>query len=68
MARYLSSVVHIVSSPISSVLQPNSPQAMVATALGSANKTRLVSLIYTALDGHMNEKRTARSTYILFVC
>lgn len=45
MAKYLSSVVHIFSSPISSVLQPNSPQAMVATALGSANKTRLVSLI-----------------------
>ena len=27
----------------SSVLQPNSPEAMVATALGSANKTRLLA-------------------------
>jgi hypothetical protein len=30
----------------SSVLQPNSPQAMVAVALGSANKTRLVSVVH----------------------
>ena len=33
----------------SSVLQPNSPQAMVQTALESANKTRLVRIIHTIL-------------------
>ena len=32
-----------------SVLQPNSPQAMVKTALESANKSRLVSIL--VLDG-----------------
>jgi hypothetical protein len=39
------SVILTILALSSSVLQPNSPQAMVKTALQSANKTRLVSLI-----------------------
>ena len=36
----------------SSTLQPNSPEAKVATALASANKTRLVSFVLKTLS-HM---------------
>lgn len=39
---------------ISSVLQPNSPQAMVQVAIHSANKTRLVQLFPFAYQPFMS--------------
>ena len=51
----------------SSVLQPNSPQAKVQTALESANKSRLVSTIFSYMISHIAHPNvgTARSPPVL---
>lgn len=56
----------------SSVLQPNSPQAMIKTALESANKSRLVSSMFLSACCCYVRIETAnpglaRSSVVLFI-